>query len=269
MSNRDTVINEDELYRAFTSCREYLLHLKTSKQPTCELPNIYILINPTTPRPQDSGIAFMNQILHALCMYGVGKQDPCTGHDPFPRRAYYFFFHTGIINVILKLSPSQNTSFPDAYLIHRAGGDYCIPEDSKRTDVIPAGMWKLFQLSSVEFYQSWLQRPTTTKATGPMIMPDEKQKMVYGMVDSVGKDLECAGNVIDPLPVTTKPLVINLLPKEITFVYKYLIKLPKGHKLLLHLHFDLKDGHGEIVFLATSSTKDYSNRPYVVYHLFT
>ena len=266
MSSRETVINEDELYKAFTLCREYLLHLKTSKQTTCELPDIYILINPTAPRPQDSGIAFMNQILHALCMYGVGKQDPCTGHDPFPCRAYYFFFHTGIINVIFKLSPSQNASFPDAYLIHRAGGDYCFPEDSKRTDIIPAGMWKLFQLASSEFYQSWLQRSTTTKATGPMIMPDKKQEMVYGIVDTVGKDLECAGKIINPMPGTTKPLVINLLPKEILFVYNSLIKLPEGHKLLLHLHFDLKDGDGEIVFLATSSTK---NRPYVIYHFYS
>ena len=267
MSNREIVINEDELYQAFTSCREYLLHLKTSKQPTYELPDIYILINPTTPRPQDSGFPFMNQILHAHCMYGVGKYDPCTGHDSFPHWAYYFFFHTGIINIIFKLSPSQ--SFSDAYLIHRAGGDYCIPEDSKRTDIIPAGMWKLFQYSSADFYQSWLQRSSTTKITGPVIMPDEKLKMVYGMVDTVERDLESIGNIINPLPATTKPLVINLLPKEIMFIYSSLIKLPQDHKLLLHLHFDLKDGDGEIVFLATSSTKDYSNRPYVIYHFYS
>ena len=48
-----------------------------------------------------------------------------------------------------------------------------------------------------------------------------------------------------------------------------MIKLPKGHKVLLHLHFNLKDGDGEIVFLATSSTKDYSNRPYVIYHFYS
>ena len=269
MSNREIVTNEDELYKVFTVCREYLLGLNTSKQLTCELPDIYILINPNTARPEDSGFVFMNQILHTLCMYGVGNFDLSTGYDSFPHQAHYFFFHTGTINIILKLSPSQNASFPDAYLIHRAGGDYCIPEDKKRSDIIPAGMWKLFQSSSVKFYQCWLERSSKTKVTGTMIMPDEKVEMVYGMVSAVGRDLESTANVINPVPGATQPLVINLLPKEIMFIHNSLIKLPEGHKMLLHLHFDLKDGDGEIVFLATSSAKEYSNRPYVIYHFYS
>ena len=261
MLNKQKVINEDELYQAFTMCREYLLNLETHDQPTCELPNIYILINPTAPRLQDSKFPFMNQILNALCMYGIGKFDPCTGHQSFPNLAYYFFFHTGIINIIFKLSPSQNFSFPDAYLIHRAGGKYYIPQVSKRADIIPPGMWKLFQYSSVKFYQSWLQRSTITKAAGPIIMPDSKLQMVYGVVDAVERDLEIADNIINPVPYATKPLIVNLLPKEIIFVYNSLTKLPEGHRLLLHFHFDLEDGDDEIVYLATASTKDCSNRP--------
>ena len=269
MSNREVVINEDELYYIFTKCREYLLGLNTNNHSTCELPDIYILINPTTARPEDSGFVFMNQILHALCMHGVGKFDLCTGHDSFPHQAHYFFFHTGTINIIFKLSPSHNTSFPDAYLIHRVKGDYYIPEDKKRSDIIPAGMWKLFQSCSVKFYQCWLERSSKTKVTGAMIMPDEKVEMVYGMVDAVNKDLESTGNVINPVPGASQPLVVNLLPKEIVFVHNSLIKLPEGHKMLLHLHFDLKDGDGEIVFLATSSAKEYSNRPYIIYHFYS
>ena len=269
MSIKEYAINEDELYQTFTSCREYLLDLKTRGWSTLELPNIYILINPTTPRPQDSGFVFMNQILHSLYTYGVGRYDPCTAHDSFPLLVHYFFVHTGIINIIIKLSPSQNTSFPDAYLISREGGDYHIPEDSKRAKIIPTGMWKLFQHSSVEFYRSWLERSSTTRVTGPIIMPDEKLKTVYGMVSAVEKDLDSFGNVINPVPDATKPMVINLLPKEIVFVYNSLIKLPEGHKILLHLHFDLKDRSGEIVFLARSSTKEYSNRPYMIYHFYS
>ena len=270
MSNREIVFNEDELYRIFTLCRKYLLDLKTDNLLTCELPDVYILINPSAPRLQDKGFVFMNQILqNVFCMYGIGKYDLGTGHDSFPHRAHYFFFHTGIINIILKLSPSQNTSLPDAYLICREGGDYCIPEDNKRADIIPVGMWKLFQISSVNFYECWLQRSSKTKVTGPMIVPDEKLKMVYGMVNAVEKDLETTSNVINPVPNATQPLVVNLLPKEIVFVPNFLLKLPEGHKILLHLHFDLKDGDGEIVFLATSFTKEYPKQPYVIYQFYS
>jgi len=269
MSNKRDVINEDEVYQVYCSCREYLLHLNTGKQSGSKLPSIYILINPTVPRPQDSGYVFMNQTLHMMCIHGIVRSDLSTGNTAFPHHGHYFIFHTGIINIILKFSPSQKAHISDDCLVSVGGGIYEVPENMHRSDSIPPGLWKFFQHSSVKFYQHWLERPSSTRVTGPMIVPDDKLRIVYGTVDAVQRDLENFGNAINPSPVGAQTLVVNLLPKEIIFVQESLLELPQDHKMLLHLHFDLKDGDGEIVFLGVSYKKEQSRRPYVIYHFYS
>ena len=269
MSNKRDIINEDEVYQVYTSCREYLLLLYAGKQPNNKLPDIYILINPTVPRPQDSGYVFMNQTLHMMCIHGIVRFDLSTGIDSFPHQGHYFIFHTGIINIVLKFSPSQKVHISDDCLISMGSGIYGVPENIKRSNIIPPGLWKFFQHSSVKFYQCWLERSSSTRVTGPMMVPDDKLRMVYGLVDAVQRDLENFNNIINPSPEGAQTLVVNLLPKEIIFVHGSSLELPEDHKMLLHLHFDLKDGDGEIVFLAVAYKGECSNRPYVLYHFYS
>ena len=269
MSNKRDVINEDELYQVFISCRDYLLLLNSGSLSNRKLPNIYILINPTAPRPEDAEYVFMNQTLHMMCMHGVVRYDLSTGNDSFPHRGHYFLFHTGIINIIFKFSPSQKAHISEDYLISMEGGSYEMPDNSKRSDVIPPGLWKFFRQSSVKCYQHWLERSSSTRVTGPMTVPDDELRIVYGVVDAVQKDLENFGNVINPSPEGAQALIVNLLPKEITFIHNSSLELPENHKILLHLHFDLKDGDGEIVFLAISYKGEHSGRPYVLYHFYS
>lgn len=268
-------VNKDEVYKLLLQCRTCMLNVDSI--PSIEdKPEIFILVNPLFASDEDMhGHGYINVVLNNTCaavLRGISldsgtSQEMCV---------HFFIIHIGVINILVKFTPAENVHISDKYLVRPEGGVYPVPPAESRRQLLPLGIWKLFQSIAQDVEMRMREYPVKLDEKLnrlPSYQPDENVKDVFGIVEGFEMDKQAIfnkGGVI-PSPSPSGSKVLNLLPSDIQVRPSYhpsAVLLPKGHHLLLHYTEYLSESkRHSILFLCIGNGGIYScNRPYIIWH---
>ena len=262
--------NSELMYQFFAQCRHYLLGNSCALSNARKLPNIAVILNPTSAEAKKIP-GFINFALN-YPLSTTNSSLPLDGVIPTTaERIYYLLIHFGIINVILLVEPSQICLLPDDTILHPEGGVLPILEDSKRGDIIPKGLWKFFEQTAVELETEHVQMSLSRlkwQEDNVLVEPNEDKVELYGFMPSFDKDTKNFGGVISSATIADVEKTIDFLPSGFHINHRShvtSVTLPDNHKLILHYTFTNEIGKGESVFLAID---DELKRPYIIYHCY-
>ena len=138
------VVNDDEIYDLFTTCRNFLLNVagNGSNHPT-----LYVFINPAEV-PDEYNTTILPGALNAPGFFTIQTEDLIEGLSLPPTNAHFAVAHFGKINILYKFSPSADATLPTEWKISPLCGTYNIPQESTRAIGIPPGVWKMFEAIS-------------------------------------------------------------------------------------------------------------------------
>lgn len=255
-------------------CRSCLLN-PMSLSEIENKPEVYLLISPLSATQEDLKCGFMNQVLTSTCNLNLACIDLETGKVT-PKssvKAQFLIVHIGMVNFLVKFSPSASVSIPSQYLINPNGGQYSVPAEENRRGILPKGVWAAFECMAREFEKSWyehLNKPyLSVEKQGFKIFPDAKIAETHGMISGLLQEL----NISSLGPMSHDELKsINLLPELFHIRSKKHfddVILPEGHRILLHHTFSQNNQQGKTLFLAVGQTGKFSlEMPYVLWHTY-
>lgn len=174
----------------------------------------------------------------------------------------------GVVNVLVKFSPSANEQIPDGFRLCPMGGTYLVPHDNIRKELLPKGVWTAFQLLAMRSEKHWLESPLVPYT--PLQEASKAEADLFGILKSQEHDESAASKEVKQC--SPKPKVINLLPSqfEIDLKNKHTpLVLPDGHSILIHhSHGDQEEGVTALLGIGRSGC--YSiNKPYVIYYRYS
>ena len=272
-------INANTLYELFTMCRN-ILKCNYTQQSCSAVPSIHLFINPTSPTSEQRRLySTIHEALVSPAFLAItDRHSPKIYFKP-PVEACLFVAHMGILNVVVDVGsvlPSYSHS------INQGGGEYHVPSESERSQLIPQEVSKVFHAVA---HQVEVQQ--TVK---PDKLRDSHSVWFKGSHEAPKKDCEetfmireaqdCDQKVfyqqgVRPSQDPTNAKNMNFLPRG--FNIKMLetnsgsVEVPPGHRILLHCEnrdTDSTYDKGTTVFLAIGDgSKEYpTNKPYAIYH---
>ena len=268
-------INSHECYKLLVQCRRCLLNHNLLSEIT-EKPDIYLLISPLAASQADLQGGFMNQVLSGTCTSNVACIDLETGvtSPKSSLKVHFLLVHMGMINLLVKFSPSSALGISSACLINPAGGCYHVPSENNRKKGIPKGVWAAFEHMAKDFEESWYSHQNK-----PYLLIEKQEKLVpnpdcadsFGILSGILKELSLQNLGPHPANLSGETKEVNLLP-EFFYVrspqFADKLVLPENHTLLLHHTFKTDTG-GITLFLAVGRTGAFDvDKPYVVWHEF-
>lgn len=268
-------VNSDECYQLLTQCRTCLLH-HSFLSKIAKIPDIYLLISPLSASKEDLQSGFMNQALSGTCTSNVACIDLESGaiSPKSSLKVHFLLVHMGMINILVKFSPSSLVDISTAFLINPNGGSYHVPSENNRKAGLPKGIWVSFQCMAKDFEESWYAHQSK-----PYLLIEKQEKLTpnpdsadsFGILSGILQELSLQEIKPSAPNLSNETKVVNLLPelfhvRSPQFADK--LVLPEHHTLLLHHTFKTEMG-GTTIFLAIGSTGIFTtNKPYVVWHDF-
>lgn len=265
-------VNSDECYQLLVQCRACLLNHNSLSEVT-KKPDIYLLISPLTASKEDLQSGFMNQVLSGTCTSNVACIDLESGvaSPKSSLKVHFLLVHMGMINILVKFSPSSLVDISSTFLINPSGGHYHVPSESNRKAVLPKGVWTAFESMAKDFEESWYAHQNK-----PYLLIEKQEKLTpnpdcadsFGILSGILQELSLGPH---PGTLSSEAKVVNLLPeffhvRSSRFADK--VVLPENHVLLLHHTFKTDKG-GATLFLAVGYTGPFTtNKPYVIWHDF-
>lgn len=279
ISYDEQFINCDKLYGLFQRCRELLRRITPKEFPHLSSTppdpiQIAILINPSEARAaEDDQYPHMTKVLNSLLNY-IYVQGPLDSDTiSRPHKLHCFLVHFGMINILVPINVAECKAMSSEHFIDPKGGTYTVPADEDRGKKIPKGMWKSFQCQAVISEKEvieWPEKLAKDIERKEYREPSEALQKLFRFVESNRKAMKAQGGHILPSPIPDVVKVINFLPDQFLVRPSYdpsSVRLPPGHKILVHRNFELSKDIGETLFLAVGSQKPYSReKPYVIYH---
>lgn len=253
----NSFLNEDELYELLLGCREYVL----SSELSDNLPELYLLMTPIASDEEDRKHGAINHVLSGSLEWHIGRyklfSDSMESEDAV--HASFFLFHLGVINILVKFSPSQAYTIHEHFRIEAKNSQtYLIPDEKDRKKTLPPGLWAhlLSEARSAE-EESLVSISKNSDQKRDSKFP--KAVEMFGIVSGAEQQLsEAAMHGIQPSPGGTEKK-FNFLPAgiEVRSASKpNSIFLPKGHATLLHHTFAHGTGTGETIFIVRNTVKD-------------
>ena len=265
--------NTNDVYSLFVQSRKYLLGTLSAKST---LPLIAILINPNEIAPESakSVAGFMNFSLNYPLIESSSSL-PLDGIMPAtPEKIYYFLVHFGIINVISLVDSSQEVHLSSQCIIQPGGGVLHIPESEERNEIIPKGVWTMFEQRAVEIETEHVRMSLSRLKWQDNVLTEPAKEIVevFGFMPSFEKDIKDFSNTLRPASVAGVEKTLDFLPEGFQVIHRAQhnsVLLPEGHQLLLHYTFTTGHGSGESVFLAVGTNRPFSlNKPYIIYNFY-
>jgi len=266
----DGFVNGEELHQLLTQCRACLVGVDTfEEEKLCEEPEIYLLISPI--HDTDDQYGFMNIFLTGSCSQFCGDFSIEKSIDDVSKDhilVHFFLIHMGVINVLVKFSPSANEQIPDGFRLCPMGGTYLVPHDNIRKELLPKGVWTAFQLLAMRSEKHWLESPLVPYT--PLQEASKAEADLFGILKSQEHDESASSKEVKQC--SPKPKVIDLLPSqfEIDLKNKHTpLVLPDDHSILIHhSHGDQEEGVTALLGIGRSGC--YSvNKPYVIYYRYS
>lgn len=272
--HRGFFINEDEIYQLLVKCRTCLLNVD-SLQNIDDKPEVYLLMNPLLASDEDMGYGYMNLVLNNTCAACLRDVSLDSG-APQQMCAHFFIIHIGVINILVKFAPAANVKISSEYLVLPDGGIYVVPPDDARKQILPVGVWTLFQLIAQDIEMRMREYPIKLDEKLnklPSHQPSDNVKDVYGIVEGLEKDKQSvyAHEGVTPSPSPSESKKLNLLPSAFQVrpsFHPSAVLLPEGHHVLLHYTEYLPDSNRQsTLFLCVGNDSAYSNdKPYILWY---
>lgn len=272
--------NEDELQQLRYCCRQYLLSLQSEVLPNLDdILEVYILINPFSALENELNCGFLNSTLSGSCLAILANNSLGSGDLSIETiiKPQYFLIHIGVINILVKLSPSKDFQIPSEFRIAPQGGNYHVPVESKRRSLLPHGMWILFQIVAQRMEIEWLEGSHShlnfSTDEKSIHQPTESAAKAFNIMKGrVAEISRIVVSGIQPSPDPSIPKVISFLPDQF-YVRPFqqpTIELPKGHKLLIHeTAGDIMSGNTVFLAVGTERHDRYTiDKPYIIWHYY-
>ena len=269
--SKKSYVNSNELYNLFVKYRECLL-----KAPHIDgienLPEIEILISPSTPNPGDEKYGFIHLAVRMLYQFTIGITDLQNGVFSFPQKAHFLLAQIGIINILVKLPPSHDIPAQPGCIIDVSKGVYHIPASEERRSLCYQGIWEVIHSTAQDLLEAWWQRPQQFCPQETHEPPDNANRQcnqcLHNIEGSGFMDFHALGRkILAAQPSSLQPKTLDFLPDGFHLDSSlHTIRFPEGHKVLVHKCF-----HDELIktvyFVAIGQTGVYNgNKPYTVVH---
>jgi len=270
-----TYINSDECYKLLVQCRACLLN-HSSLSMILEKPEIYLLISPLSATKDDLKYGFMNQVLSGTCNSNTACIDLQSGilTPKGSLMAHFHVVHMGMLNILVKFSPSAAVKIPKEFTINPEGGQYFVPAEENRRAMIPKGLWAMFECLAKDYEESWYahqNKPYLLVEKQEKSFPDANTASSFNILSGVLQEMSLQQSGPVPFSLNDKPKVVNLLPDLFhirSLDYSDDVILPEGHSLLFHHTFQT-GSDGRTLFVAVGHGGKFSpDKPYVVWHQF-
>ena len=235
--------NADDIYSLFTTCRELLLKESIADSPNN--PSIALLISPTCLPEGVPSVPMIDRILHSPGMILLGpwtvESDNFTSTSCYGK-ASFLLASLGVLNLIVSLDPKTPLMLPPASIINPIGGTLVFPEDSKRFFTMPLGVWKLLEKAATSYSQQIFHLPEKLVKSQDWAKREmsDLQSMLFGFKP----DEDSSKTVLHYLPNNFHVLGIAARGS--------LLKVPPGHRILLHMH-ENSERWEAFIFLAVGS----------------
>ena len=159
------------------------------------------------------------------------------------RKCYFFAVHFGIFTIVAFLGPVP-TSYHH-FLVNPLSGEFTIPANDKRLDLIPPGLMKIFEEQTERTMKQYLEK---------LVEMDQDKKDV---------SLTVLKSNVAQRPIG-EPTSFSLLPPNYELNRQTNVMTMKdGHCILLHHTYQLSHA-SHTVFLAVEET--VPTKPYVIIH---
>ena len=237
------------LYELFVGCRQHLLSLsvkqpasrvdeplktdtlsESKKTSSCHSDNVALdkiavsfFVNPLVNASSSClQLSCLNWILKAPAIF-VSPITLDTAILSHVREKLFFLVHFDCLNILIQWQPLPSANIPTLPTVKVHGGELIIPEEHRRWQIIPSGIWKLFSA---------------------LCKAKEDFNRVYKVEIGSGKHRQVALNkpgFVYP-PKTTiflnEPITISCLPNTFPIVTsenddEVVIKVPQGHHVLM------------------------------------
>lgn len=242
-----------------------------------ECPEIYVLITPLSVEGDELKYGRLNFVLTATLEWHFGRYNLTSGeHDvSSPLNAHYFLIHIGMINVLVKLSPSTSCQIPECFRLNVKGGLYHIFPEKNRSELIPLGVWSLLYDEAKDYEKELFEKGDTNLKITPDMEQTNKMKM-FEIMSGTFKELSFTKQEIQPSPSPTSPKIFNLLPTGFKILRhsdsennSNVFILPQGHLPMAHQRFMINDSTEETIFICIGQNDSFKlTKPYVIWHNF-
>lgn len=257
------ILNPGEVHHLLEQCRAVLQPESASR--SVEKPDIYFLMSPTDEDEDEYGL--INRFLTGVMSRQFGLHHLDTDLQSLHSRtspfAHFFVIHMGVLNILVKFRPSGDYEIDPRFRILPDGGVYSVPHNTKRKELIPPGMYTLFQVHAMEMEKKWLEGPSLTY--NPLEDPDENVSEMFGILKAEAKDESRITSEKRLTHVSAEhPRTLCFLPPG--FDVSPPITVPKDHTILLH-HTHGDQERGLILFLGVGYNTDDGygvDKPYVI-----
>jgi len=269
-------LNSDECYQLLVQCRTCLLN-HNSLSEIASKPDIYLLMSPLGASKEElNKSGFMNSVLSGTCTSNVSSVDLESGiaSPEGSLKVHFLLVHMGMLNILVKFSPSSSVDISTEFLINPSGGQYHVPSDDNRKPTLPKGVWAAFEYKAKEFEEFWYAHKNK-----PYLLIEKQEKLTpnpdcadsFGILSGILQELSLQRSGPNPSTTSNETKVVNLLPELFHVRSSKLtdkLVLPENHTLLLHHTFKSGTG-GTTLFLAIGYSGTFSAKtPYVVWHDF-
>lgn len=257
------IVNDEEFYDLFGICRKFLL--KQNLSPLEALPDLHMFINPTSP-PTEFGLQWNHATLVEPATFHAAYNqllDENVSHCP---KVHFFLAKIGIINVVVKLSPTLGTELSITSVIDPSGGTFKIPADKERLFLLPPGVKEMYTVRSQQDRKKFQDSLFRKDKFAPV--PDTLKKdfdVQYRSSFRLRKAID-----IDKLEFQQKiekegGLFLNCLPSHFKLDQKTgEVQFPFPFVKLLHYHMEPSDLNFAITLFIGFSSETVE--PFIVYY---
>ena len=240
--------NSDSVYELFTTCRELLLTKDLSKAQN--KPSLALFLSPTSLPEGAPNIPMMERILHStgMALFSDWSLDECTAYHG---KASFLLTSLGVLNIIVNLDPQMPLLLPPTSMIDPKGGTITFPEDCKRFFAMPLGVWKILE-EAASFYSRRVF----------YFSQDLLQSKDWAKREFI--DLQLSVLEHSNLDENQHTTYLNCLPGDFgisdVFSLGKSLKLPVGHRVLLHLSH--RSEHSIATIFLAARTDLYTDEPF-------
>ena len=243
--------NSKEIYKLFDTCRSFLLGRHSL--PVDKLPQVALLISPTTLPQGTPCPPFMDRILHSAGSAYISTGSLEDGIENLKGKGRFLVASLGVLTVVVGLEPHYPLTVPPDCIIKPDGGSYHIPSNLRRFHSWPLGLWR--EMSDI-----------SRRYAADMFMVSTSAARLEWMKEEVeGLSLAFKTTPLDDMSHT----IINFLPKGFSVSEPLRIggklQLPEGHLVLLHIHQSSENSEYTLFLAAgTNSTQTMLEKLYAI-----
>lgn len=263
-------LNDDVIYAAFKQCRSCISSWPCDKRDQSNLLKIYIFVSPLFVGDHEKmQHKYLNWFLRSSLSVNFGHFDLNTSLSSLMLTPSYFVIQLGLVSVLVSFDHlNAELELFDKFIVNPSGGSFWVPPQSARKENIPSALWDLYVNRSASL------RKLVLSANPVLSFRDKKFQDREHLPDPTCIGSGMAAAAVSSITEKITNLQVkkdhSLLPPQfsITSTPK-MIKLPEGHRILLHSNYVRGRKSGSTFFIVVGRGRKYPiNKPYVIWHFY-